>query len=353
MKIFVPAGVKEIGKKRKWFDDQVCKSLGKERDIEFGFQIQGPIDNLNSVRELDNYPFGIHLSNRFSDEWAFSPRRERSKNILWNVSLEHRTMYVLTHGTNTSQFGESEYVDSSSLIYNERFTSDMGAEEYLRSFESMVEFINYGQSIGLPMVLETTAATNFSMRKGIFLPETYLDMRIGNYSESVLAVQERTGCKAVVDIEHSAFACDFAERKHSYCDLLDKIPSNLSQMEKTVIDRFRIFIRKGYVPVVVEPKSLEEEIKAIGAKIYHVNGCFPQTEYMEICDGRVVSHAPILKTDKSFRRYLRIVLDQEPEILVLEVAGADDNHCWSYRRKGVELQKESLLNLCSLLTEMS
>jgi len=99
--------------------------------------------------------------------------------------------------------------------------------------------------------------------------------------------------------------------------------------------------RAGFVPIVRADKKFSQEIKEIGAKIYHLSGCY-FGELQEIKDGRIVSHSPILAEDKHFRRYLKTILKNDPEVLVVEVDDPLKNGA----------QKESFENLCKYLLEL-
>jgi len=337
--VFVPAGVREIKEKTRWFRKPICKKLRGE--VEFGFEIKGPTEGLKT-----SYPYGIHLPNNIASQWRETEQREKLEKEIKNVA-SLKPLYAVLHGIRASK-ARTGYKEPASET-EKKFISDVGAAEYLRAAEEQISFIKYLQELGIPVVLETVAFTNFSFANGIFLPETYLDLRVGSLNQDMLKIRNETSCRLLVDIEHLALAQNFSQRKYTYAEIPEEIPASISEEEKMVTQEYGLFVRKGLPPVSLKLRSFKDEIKRIGAKIYHLCGTSDGKNYIERKNGKVTSHSPITLEDKGFRKYLNIVLKQKPEILVLEVAGSKDNPCWSDRPENV--QETSFENLCKILAE--
>lgn len=331
MLVFLPAGVKEVAEKSKWFKKLICQKL-KTKGIAFGFEIKWPINGLNT-----DYPYGVHLPNNLVNFWRDSDQREAQEMKLKEVA-KLKPLYVVTHGIKVSR-SRKGYEPTSEQ--EKKYCSDVGSGEYLQAAEELVKFIKYCQELSLPIALENTAFTNFSMENGNWLPETYIDLRVGTLSLDMNRIKEETGCELILDIEHLAFSLNFAARTHQYGHLPKNIPVCLSREEKQVLKKFGLFCRAGFVPVVKTNKKFNKETKATKAKIYHISGCY-SGELQEIKDGRIVSHSLILAKDKCFRRYLKTILRNNPEVLVV---GVDD-----HLKAGS--QKESFESLCKYLLEL-
>lgn len=327
MRVFIPARVDEIPEKMKWLSKTTCRKL-KNNGIIFGFQIQGSVKGLRT-----SYPFGVHLPSNLANQWQNSVVDEVA-------SLDPQPFYAVLHGNRVSQAAKSLREKKT------KYLSDVGAEDYFGAFERLVKVIKDLQDLRIPVALENTGLTNFFMSNGVWQPETYLDLKIGSLSSDMLGIKKRTGCQLLLDVEHLAFSLNFASRKHDYAHLAKELPSDISEKEKALMEEFGLFIRKGWVPVVTNPKGLGEEIKNIGASIYHISGSSGK-EWLEIRDGKIDSHAPIKENDKPFREILKLILDQNP-IIVPEVSGPE-NPCWAHRSSNA--QKESFEALCQILVE--
>ncbi|MFH1656854.1 MAG: hypothetical protein ABH919_00045 [bacterium] len=180
MLVFLPAGAKEVTEKAKWFEERICQKL-KTKGIVFGFEIKGSVDGLNTI-----YPYGVHLPNNLVNFWRDPDQREVQEMKIKEVA-KLKPLYVVTHGIKVSQ-SRKGYEPTSEQ--EKKYCSDVGSREYLRAVEELVEFIRYCQGLGLPIALENTAFTNFSMENGNWLPETYIDLRIGTLSSDMNRIKE-------------------------------------------------------------------------------------------------------------------------------------------------------------------
>jgi hypothetical protein len=346
LKVFVPAGVREIAEKALWFQKPICDYL-RGLGIEFGFQIQGSVKGLQELNIP--FPFGVHLPNNLATECRDGDKKEAHFRELEMVSsLKPQPLYAVLHGIRVShsRLGYDEPASEGEKNY----LSDIGAETYFKAAEELISFIKYLQEMGIPVALETVAFTNFSRISGSFIAETYLDLRIGSFSADMLRISGRTNCQLLVDLEHLAFAVNFAARRYNYSHLPKVIPDSLSEKEELLLKEFGIFLRPGWVPVMTRVGDFEGEVRKIGAKIYHVGGCF-EGKRIEVVADRIASHAPISREDECFRKELRSILKGNPEILVLEVSGLNEIPSFTPRLPNPDAQIGSLENLCQILAE--
>lgn len=344
MWIAILAGERDFSLKENWVHLPVCEELKEKRGVEFGFQIAGkPFNGLEKI--CRQYPVGLHLPAGIADRWEEEDKEELLTQL---SSLDLK--FVVVHGIRIGwPFPEYLNLTSDNLV---RHVSMASAKDYLEGLDTMEAILNDFTGARIPIALETVAFNNFDFKDGIWQPTMHLDLRVGNYSTDLIEMRERTGCGVVNDIQHLSFSLNFAHWEQNYTFLkhkvLAQIPPDLSKEERIVLEKYHIFLRRNRVPLVIAG-TLEEEVEKIGAKIYHLSGCY-NSRQVEIRKGRVASHAEIGK-DKCFRKLIQMVLSQDPEVLVIEVSGSDDNPCWDYRPPTLELQKRSLENLCELLLE--
>ena len=345
MWIAIPAGKGDIVEKEDWINLPICKKLHEEKGINFGFQVSGLFPEIRTFTK--NYPVGVHLPAGIADRWD-DDRDIRSKQIeqLASLSLE----FVVIHGRRIGEMSPDFFDRGNNDL--QRYLSGASAQNYLDGLNEMEAILNEFMEIDIPITMESVAFNNFDYQDEVWQPKMHLDLRVGNYTTDLLEMRDRTGCEIVNDVQHLSFSLNFTHWKHNYSFLRDEvsaeIPRDLSEKEKMVFDKYHIFLRKGEVPLV-RAYTLEEEIRNIGAKIYHLSGCYEGSQ-VEIKNGKVASHAEIRK-DSCFQSILKTVLAQDPEVLVMEVSGSTDNPCWDYRRPTLKLQEESLKNLCELLLD--
>ena len=338
MKVFVPAGVKELEKKEGWFSIPICQKLGA-MGVEFGFQIQGSVDGLKTSRS-----FGIHLPAKFANEWQFEEKREKLEDMMNKIiSLRNQPVYVIIHGISLNRTPKSPENKE------RKYLSDVGAKDYFKAYREMIDIIKESLERGLPITLENTAFTNFFFENGIWQPETYLDLRIGHLSSDMLRIKQRTGCALMLDIEHLCFALSFACRRNGYTGLQNCIPGSLSKLENLLIKDFGLFIKQDWSPIAINPSALEEEIKAIGAQIYHISGSNGET-WLEVENEKITSHAPITEKDELLRKALRFILDQNQNVIIIPEVSGPENPCWQHRSPNA--QKESFEALCRILSDI-
>ena len=310
--------------------------------MRFGFEIKGPVAGLKT-----EYPYGIHLPNNISSQWQDPRYRKKLEKEIENVS-RLSPIYAVLHGASASKIKNGIFEESPSPMEKE-FIADIGAAEYLKTVKKQISLIKRLKGFGIPVVLEVVPPISYGIENNVYLPEIFLNIRLGLMAKDLLKIGKDGGCGLLVDIEHLLFSQNFAQRKHAYAGIPAEIPESLSEEEKFVMDNYGIFIRKGSPPVLTSQDRTEREIKKIGAKFYHLCGTSDGKRYLEIKNGKVCSHSPITMKDKGFRKYLNMVLKQKPEILILEVAGPGDNPCWTDRPENS--QKISFENICKILYE--
>ena len=144
----------------------------------------------------------------------------------------------------------------------------------------------------------------------------------------MLDVRNQAGCDLLVDIEHLAFAANFAKES----GLREEAP--------------HIYRVNGEV-------NLYSEIEAIDAQFYHFAGSYPEG-WMEIRDGKVASHAPITTDDMHVMDFLKFAISQDMKkdgkvVIIPEVSGSD-NLCWAERPK--DAQETSFENVCQMVLQL-
>ena len=333
MLVFLPATFQETKEKAKWFDKPIVKKISSK--VGFGFEIKKPsLEGLKIYGEPP-LPYGIHFHSNLSMEpQRFDDQVEAARKL--------KPVYTILHGMEVYPCPPRE---------NEfKFLSSVGAIEYRKTFEQFVDFAKRLKKIvGLPIVVENTPIADLVFKMGDYQPKLYFDLRIGTFSKDLLAAKEGIGCKIVLDIEHLGLSLNYIKRKFQYSRLPKMVLGEMTFSEEKTLDQYGLFLKKGFPLAVPRQLTLEGEIKDIGAKIYHLSGCRKTVGYIEAVKDKIVTHAPIHLNDKKFRQFLRIILRQKPEILVLEVAGPQDNACWAYRPRDV--QEKSFENLCKMLDE--
>lgn len=333
--VFLPASVGEVKEKAKLFK--------KHSHIGFGFEIKGSYRRLETFLP-EGIPFGIHLPSDFMDEWGV--QKEEKKEFLKGIAfLTPPPRYVVVHGGSVHKPKPED----------RGYLTAAGMEEYRLAVEEFTKMAEYCQQCRIPIYLENTAFTDLTLKDGVFLPETHLNLRIGNFSSNLLKIKEKARCGLVLDVEHLGHAINFIQRKENYSDLpkwQELLPKQLSSDKNNFLREYGLLFQNR-MPVIPIPGGIDlmEEIRKIGVqtKIYHLTGGYGECKrrYVEVAEGRVVSHSPIDRRSEFFNKILNVVMEQKPEVLVVETATSKDNVCWAYLQKN-SLER-SFEELCSLL----
>lgn len=343
MFIFLPAGLKEIKEKSTWFNKLAARNVSHKAG--FGFELKGSLRNYKDFKEIP-YPYGIHLPRNMAIEWRNISQRERLQREVETAS-KMKPLYAVFHGLRVNPLVTS--YGRKPLKEELQFVSDVGALDYLEAVEEFTGFIKYLQNWGVPAAVETTALTEFVISNGASQAKTFLDVRIGVFHRDLKTLQKETDCQLVTDLGHLGFSLSFAKRRFHYSKIPNIIPNDSSVAEKSVLDQYGLFLRKGSPPTFQSLPEINEEIKNIGAKIYHLSGAKRRIGYVEYYEGQVTSHYPIYPDDEEFRQCLKTILAQNPEVLLLEVGEGKDDLCWAHY--GSAVLERSFENLCQILNE--
>ena len=352
MKVLVRAKVGEISKKEKWFSKPICQELTK-RGVEFGFQIKNSVEGLTKL----DYPFGVHLPGSFADRWQQEGEIIRGDllRLLESISvMQPQPLYVVLHGLRVN-------MDKPSLGEASSYISEVSAFDYLSAFGRIIKLVKELLSLGIPVALENVAFTNFYKdSQGVWQPKTHLDLRIPTLAEDMNIIQEETKCQLVLDVEHLAFALNFANRMFNYEELaLYDPPLGVFPEDSEVWYKHHIFVSSGKVLVICPPAGyprfwLFDEVKKVRASIFHLSGtqsasCWWQ-EIKEV-EGKeaVGSHDIIREDDPALNWIIGFILQKEDWIVVPEVSGPDVNPC--HWERLINTEEQSLETLCCLINK--
>jgi hypothetical protein len=175
-----------------------------------------------------------------------------------------------------------------------------------------------------------------------YLPYTYLYTGAGRFLD-LLYFKQKSKVNILLDLEHLLITINFLNRRQNYAKIPVKKVQKLSEQEKKLYQIYGFYIQKGLIPYA-EPINLAKVLKKFQARFYHLSG-----STQEIKNGKISSHGPIKKDDPVFRKHLRMILKQKPEVLVLETASSGYLKAWGYLRPNeTEISFE---NLCEILLE--
>jgi len=177
------------------------------------------------------------------------------------------------------------------------------------------------------------------------MPHTFLTTGIGRFDD-LLYLKKKTGIEIMFDIEHMQTLLNFLLRKKNYRNIpIEKI-EKLSVDEKKLKDIFGFYLKKNYIPYLDREVTLGQMIKKLAPKFFHVTGSL-----QDIISGKkILTHGPIKLEDKTFRKNIRLVLAQKPEVILLETASSMiGGNAWKHLRPNET--EISFGNLCQILLE--
>lgn len=345
MRIFIPAGIKELEEKGEWFLLPACKKAAEKLGVEFGFEVKfrlgDPVEPLNSLE----YPYGIHLPNDFSDQWYSDPL----KKMVGNIAVAKGSYFVL-HGKSVYKHFPSANPCSVNFSNNDWY-------EALTSMYAVIRMLN---DLKLDNVaIENTGLTNFVRKNNEWEPEMYLDARIGGIFYDLFQVKETTNCLIVLDIEHLAFSWNLLMRQANHSDLPRPVMDADEEDSNKNPNRWNfgnVLFERDQPPVFVEPIPFWDMVKLVPAAVYHFAGSVGKSKsgWQEICDGKIASHLPIGRDDFRVKEFLNFALlksEKEKITIVPEVSGPENPSKW-YGARGSESQRESLVNVCEMLLDI-
>jgi len=334
LKLLAPANPKELADRERWFKTAEAQKLAQKKGVEFGIELKGPIENIVTA---PNLYWGVHLPDMLATEWYYHP--ERRKDLLFLISHISflKPNYAVLHGIHLlwkPPIKESigRYIDRSS------------AEEYFKILDANIELINQLKTL-FNLMLENFPLYFYYMKGEEYLPYTSLSTGIGRLDD-LLYLKEKTGVEIMFDIEHMIIAINFLNRKRNYRHLPIKKIEELTPEEQQLKSIFGFYLKKGYIPYLDREVTLEEMIKKIDTRYYHVTG---STQDM-ISGKKITAHAPIEVHDKTFRKNIRAVLAQKPEVMLVETSTSlFGGKTWAHLRPNET--EISFRNLCQILLE--
>lgn len=328
MYLLAPANFKELGDRILWFRSPIARKLAQKKGVEFGFELKGEPE---TIKEAPPLFWDYHLPVRFAANWYYQPQNRRDLIEKVKKLARLKPNYVVMHGVHLLwQPPAKEYIS--------RYKNRSQPEKYLEVLQANVKMINILKKI-VPIKIENFPLTGFYQNDDEYLPYTYLYTGTGRLND-LLYLKEKTGVDILLDLEHLILTLNFLTRKKNYAKLSKNKDVILSDTEKI----FGFNIQKDQIPFANKEITLEEMIKKIGAKDYHLTG-----SDQDVVTGKIVTHLPIKLNDKNFRNNLKLVIAQKPKTILLEVANSHDNACYHYLRPNeTEL---SFYVLCEILLE--
>ena len=333
MHLLVPSNAKQLSSRAEWFKNPIARKLNQEKGVEFGFELKGESETITEAPPLF---WGVHLENNLATNWYYHP--ENRSEIIHSVTelTKLRPDYAVLHGIHLDWHPpKKDYIG--------RYINHSSASELLKISKANSELVKILKHY-FNLKIENFPLTDCYKEDGKYLPSTFLYTGAGRLND-LLEIKEEQGCDILLDLEHLAIVLNFLNREENYDNIPLKKIENLTFADRKIYEKYGFYVKKGYIPYTDEKYEIKDWIKKIKAKFYHLTGSF-----CEIDPGKkITTHMPVETDDKVFRKYLKMVLAQEPEVIVLEVASKGDNPCYDYLRPNeTEL---SFYNLCRILLE--
>ncbi len=333
MKLLAPSNPKEISDRKRWFKTPEAKKLALKKGVEFGIEMKGPLENIEKAPDIY---WGMHLPEMLATEWYYHPERRQDLFSLLLASSSLKPDYAVLHGIHLLWHPpEREYVH--------RYIDTSSSVEYFKVLKANIELIKQIKTL-FPLKIENFPLQFYYMEGKEFLPYTFLTTGIGRLDD-LLYIKKETGVEIMFDIEHMEILLNFLLRRKNYRHLSVNRVNQLTEDEKKLKEIFGFYLKKGIIPYLDRKVTLEEMIKKIDAKYYHLTG-----STQDVISGKeITTHKPIKESDKTFRKNLRMVLAQKPQVLVLETASAGYVSAWNHLRPNET--EISFLTLCQILLE--
>lgn len=339
MHLLVPGNTKQLGKRVFWFKNQAARELAHKKGVDFGFELKGEPE---TVTETPPLFWGYHLPNYYLTQWYYHPEQQEELLRRLKPIVKLAPAYLNIHGAHL-------WWQPDPKEKQERYLNRSDSDSYLKVLDANIVFLTEIKKIfpQTRILLENYPLYNLYLDdNNEYLPETYLYTGSGRLND-LLYLREKTGVEILLDIEHLILTLNFLNRVKNYHQIpVKKIEGlELTAITKTLYQIFGFYIKEDYYPYVDKPITYEEMVKKIGAKFYHLSG-----SDQDVANDRVVTHGPINLGDEDFLARLKPVLDQRPEVLVLETADKKTNRCYNYLRTNeTEL---SFQNLCRILSQL-
>jgi len=335
MYLLAPANAVQLMNRAMWFKKPFARELAQEKGVEFGYELKGQPETITEAPDLY---WGYHLPNMFATEWYYHP--ERRVDLLKRLShlVKLNPQYLNFHGVHLLWQPPAEQ-------YIHRYANYSDAEEHLKVLDSNIEFYRELKKLfpNTRITLENYPPFVFYHRDNCYTTMTYLYTGTGRLKD-MLYLKEKAGVEILLDIEHLILTLNFINRERNYADIPVKKIEELSEIDKKLYEIYGYYTKRDFIPYADGKIQLEDMVKTIGAKIYHVTGGVQDT------DGKkIITHVPIELNDQIFRQNLRLILAQKPEAILNEVADSSTGKEWDYLRPNeTEISFE---NLCQILLE--
>lgn len=333
MYLLAPANPGELTKKSLWFKKTGARGLAAKFNIDFGFEIKPPLDELKEAPPLF---WGAHLPDYLATNWYYHP--EKREEILHEATLIARLNpdYVVMHlGHFLWEPPRKEYVA--------RYFNRTSPGEYFKLYQANLELVKRLKNY-FPLKVENYPLYGYYMEGDDYLPSTYLMTGIGRLNDWFKFTKE-AGVGRVFDVEHMILTLNFLQREKNYADLTIEEPEIETLADKKIKDLFGFSLKKGYVPYISKKLTLKNLIKKAGTKYFHLTGSVQDVDH----DKKHLTHGPIDKKDKTFRKNLRLILAEKPEVIVAEIANSLSGKFWHDLRPNED--EISFENLCEILLE--
>jgi len=333
MYLLAPANPKEFINRALWFKSPLARKLQSQKKVEFGFEIKG---HLKEITQAPDLFWGVHLPVALATNWYYNP--ERRIKIINEVEkiAKLKPHYAVLHGI-------SLLWKPPSKTYINRYFNISDASEHLKVLHANIKFINQLKTL-VPLKIENGLVVDFYYKNDeIPFPYTYLHTGVQKVDD-FLYIHKKTGVDCLLDIEHLILSLNFLNREKNYRNLPVEKIDHLSSEDEKLQKIFGYYLKKNYIPYAQPKIKLEDVVKKCQAKIFHLSG-----NSEDVVSGRkILSHGPIDPKNKTFRKNLRLILAQKPEILVLETANASIPGWEFLRPNETEISFE---NLCQILLE--
>jgi len=334
LKLLAPTNPKELADRERWFKTTEAKQLAREKGVEFGIEMKGPLEN---IRQKPAIYWGLHLPEMLATEWYYNVERRQDFWRQIKRVAKFRPDYAVLHGIHLLWHPPAKE-------YIHRYVDTSSSGEYFKILKANIKLINELKAY-FTLKIENFPLQFYYMADKEFLPYTYLATGIGRLDD-LLYLKEKTGVGIMFDIEHMQILLNFLNRQGNYHDLPLKRIEELTDDEKELKTIFGFYLKKGYIPYLDPKVPLEDTLKKLKAKFYHLTG-----STQDVISGKeITTHKPIKESDKTFRKNLRMVLAQKPEVLVLETASSGYGvSAWNHLRPNET--EISFGNLCQILLE--
>jgi len=332
MYLLAPASPKEFINRALWFKSPEARKLQSQKKVEFGFEIKGPLKEITQAPDLF---WGVHLPIELATNWYYDPSKRKSLIEEVKRVTKLRPNYAVLHGIALRWTPPAK-------DYIHRYFNLADTKNYQKVLQANVKLINILKNIA-PLKIENGQVVDFYQQRP-FSPYTCLHTGIQKFMDMIY-LKKKTGVEIVLDIEHLILTLNFLNRTKNYRNIpIEKI-SDLTADDKKLKTIFGFILKKNYIPYLRKKISFEKVLPCFGAKYYHLTG----TTQDAVFGKKILSHGPISPTNKTFRKHLKLVLAQRPEVLVLETASSGHGNAWNHLRSNeTEISFE---NMCKILLE--